>query len=514
MVADTPLASSLKRNEIQRHGRALEQLRFENPYATLPEEFWHAVVPQPLLEARLLNFSEAAASLLDLDLSQFEREDFIDYFTGQRCLDGTQPLAMCYAGHQFGVYVPRLGDGRAILLGQVRNAAGELWDIQVKGSGPTRYSRQGDGRAVLRSSIREYLCSEAMAGLGIPTTRALCLIGSRQAVYREQPEPGAMLVRLAQSHIRFGSFEYFYYSNQHDHLRRLADYVIEQHYPELADGPRPYVALLEQVITRTATLMAQWQGVGFAHGVMNSDNMSIIGLTLDYGPFGFLDTYQDSFICNHSDHHGRYAFGEQPDIALFNLSCLAQALTPLFSDDHDEAVAIARASLEQYPPQFIDAYQAMLRGKLGLSDDQGAADMHLWRELLELMEGQVDYTRFFRALCHFDSAVQADNQPLRAMFSEAERFDVWAAQYRQRLQQGGQADDERRQRMLNVNPKYILRNYLAEQAIRRAEDHGDLSEVDRLLQILHRPFDEQTDAEAYAAPAPDWASGIQVSCSS
>lgn len=514
MATDCTTASGTDSTHIQGRSRALEQLHFENPYAALPDEFWHAVEPQPLLDTRLLSFSEAAASLIDLDLAQIEREDFIDYFTGHRRLDGMQPLAMCYAGHQFGVYVPRLGDGRAILLGQVRNSVGQLWDIQIKGSGPTRYSRQGDGRAVLRSSIREYLCSEAMAALGIPTTRALCLIGSRQAVYREQPEPGAMLVRLAQSHIRFGSFEYFYYSKQYDHLRRLADYVIQQHYPELSASPRPYVAMLEEVISRTATLMAQWQGVGFAHGVMNSDNMSILGLTLDYGPFGFLDNYEENFICNHSDHHGRYAFGEQPDIALFNLSCLAQAMTPLISDDHDEAVAIARASLEQYPPQFIQAYQSMLHAKLGLADDRGAEDLNLWRQLLALLEGQVDYTRFFRALCHFDSAMTENNSHLRGMFTEPDRFDSWAERYRQRLQQSGQSDNDRRQRMLKVNPKYILRNYLAEQAIRQAEDHGDLSQVERLLQVLRRPFDEQPEAEEYAATAPDWARGIQVSCSS
>lgn len=513
-AADTHLTSATEGTGSRGRARTLEQLQFDNPYAMLPEAFWHAAAPQPLLDSRLLSFSTAAAALIDIDPRQSEREDFIDYFSGRRQLDGMQPLAMCYAGHQFGVYVPRLGDGRAILLGQVRNAAGELWDIQVKGGGPTRYSRQGDGRAVLRSSIREYLCSEAMAALGIPTTRALCLIGSAQAVYREQPEPGAMLVRLAQSHIRFGSFEYFYYSNQHDHLRRLADYVIRQHYPELVDVSRPYVTLLEKVIEQTASLIAQWQGVGFVHGVMNSDNMSIIGLTLDYGPFGFLDTYQQNYICNHSDHQGRYAFGEQPDIALFNLTCLAQALLPLLSDDHDEAVAIARASLEQYSVHFITAYQAMLRAKLGLFDDRGADDVDLWRDLLQMMEGQVDYTRFFRALCDFDATAQADNRHLQRMFAEPERFAAWAGRYRQRLQQSAMADDERRRRMQAVNPKYILRNYLAEQAIRRAEDDNDLGEVERLLQVLRRPFAEQPEAETYAAAPPDWASGIQVSCSS
>jgi len=491
----------------------LDKLPFENSYSRLPDEFCQHVNPEPLQDTHLIDFSARAAALIQLDPQVAQQTDFCAYFTGQKTMAGARPVAMCYAGHQFGVYVPRLGDGRAILLGQVRNDNGELWDIQVKGSGPTRYSRQGDGRAVLRSTIREYLCSEAMAGLGIPTTRALCLMGSGQHVYREQPEPAAMLVRLAQSHIRFGSFEYFYYSDQYDYLRSLADYVLLHYLPELMERKHTYLAMLDEAVKRTARLMAQWMGVGFAHGVMNSDNMSILGLTLDYGPFGFLDTYQEGFICNHSDHQGRYAFGRQPEIALFNLTCLAQSLLPLLSQDKDEALTMARACLESYWPQFQTQYQSVYGAKLGI-DASGAEDFQLWQDLLKLMEGQVDYTRFFRALCTFDSIDSVNNTGLRDQFVDREGFDAWVMRYQRRVCQSTVSDDQRAQKMRMVNPKYILRNYLAEQAIRQAEDKGDYSEISQLLMLLQNPFDEQPEFENYAASPPDWSKGISVSCSS
>jgi len=494
-------------------GLRLEQLVFDNRYARLPEEFWHAVAPQPLLDAHLVSFNEQAAALIGLGPGEARRPDFVDFFSGKRSWPGFEPLAMCYSGHQFGVYVPRLGDGRAVLLGQVRNHDGALWDIQVKGSGPTRYSRQGDGRAVLRSSIREYLCSEAMAGLGIPTTRALCLIGSRQAVYREQVEPGAMLVRLAESHIRFGSFEYFFYTGQHDHLRQLADYVLQQHYPQLLDHEQPYLALLDEIIQRTADLIARWQGVGFTHGVMNSDNMSVLGLTLDYGPFGFLDTFQAGYVCNHSDHQGRYAFREQPDIGLFNLGCLAQALLPLLSDNKDQAMALARASLDNYWSCYEQAYRSIVRAKLGLLQ-QHKGDHILWLDLLRLLEGRLDYTHFFRALCGFDSTVATSKNGLCNLFIDRQAFVAWAERYRLRLLQEGSDDVRRSRSMKAVNPKYILRNYLAERAIRQAEDEGDYTEISRLLELLKQPFAEQPGFESYAATPPEWAGSISVSCSS
>lgn len=494
----------------------LEELSFDNVYSQLPEEFWQAVAPQPLMNMHLISVSQPAAALIDLDYHAAQKPGFIDFFTGAKSWPGSRPIAMCYAGHQFGVYVPRLGDGRAILLGQVRNSANELWDIQVKGSGPTLYSRQSDGRAVLRSSIREYLCSEAMAGLGIPTTRALCLIGSRQVVYRERPEPGAMLVRMAESHIRFGSFEYFFYSNQLEHLRQLADYLLQYHFPQCMHAEQAYLALLDAVISSTARLIAQWQGVGFAHGVMNTDNMSMLGLTLDYGPFAFLDTYQAGYIGNHSDHQGRYAFDQQPQIGLFNLSCLAQALLPLLAAGKEQAELLAKESLSTYQSQYQAALLTVSRAKLGLHE-QGKEDLNdasLWRDVLALMEGQVDYTRFFRALCQFNSVQMDLNNNLRDQFVDRDGFDAWAIRYCDRLQREDSIDVERQLHMQRVNPKYILRNYLAEQAIRKAEDEGDYSEIERLLLLLHQPYDEQTDLEIYAAAPPEWAQSISISCSS
>ena len=350
--------------------KTLEQLQFDNTYVNLPDEFYDRLVTTPLANQHLISFNSQAANLIELHPEQASRTDFVDIITGKTQLSGYQLLAMCYSGHQFGHYVPRLGDGRAILLGQVKTDSGERWDLQLKGAGPTLYSRGSDGRAVLRSTIREYLCSEAMHGLGIPTTRALCMIGSDTEVYREQIEPGAMLLRMAPSHVRFGSFEYFYYSQQYDKLKLLADHVIEQHYAELTGTANPYLELLKQTIKTTAELIAKWQAVGFAHGVMNTDNMSIHGLTLDYGPYGFLDTYQPDFICNHSDHQGRYAFNRQPDIGAFNLSCLAQALLPLLHDKPEAAVEIAMAELNEYKYFYVNHYAELMRGKLGLFEQK------------------------------------------------------------------------------------------------------------------------------------------------
>jgi len=493
--------------------KSLEQWQFDHRYLELPSEFYDLCTPVALKNAHLVSASDEVAALLELHPDQLGRDDFVALLGGERPLAGMRPAAMCYAGHQFGHYVPRLGDGRALLLGQVKTSRGGRWDLHLKGSGPTRYSRGSDGRAVLRSSVREYLCSEAMAGLGIPTTRALCLIGSDEPVYRERREPGAMVVRVAQSHIRFGSFEYCYYNGQHDNLRRLADYVIEHHYPELAVAENRYAALLHEVARRTAALIAQWQRVGFAHGVMNSDNMSILGLTLDYGPFGFLDTYQAGYICNHSDHQGRYAFDRQADIGLFNISCLAQALVPLLADDKTVAVEIAKSSFESYRTAHRQHYEAMFRAKLGLLD-RSEADEALWQALLALMEKQADFTRFFRALSRFNRHEIDGNQVLRDMFSDAAAFDGWAEMYAQRLAQEQSDDAARRQRMERANPKYVLRNYLAEAAIRKAEDEGDYSEVARLLALLRRPYDEQPQREAYAAPPPASAQSIAISCSS
>ena len=489
--------------------RPLEQLGFDNSFGRLPAAFYSRVAPTPFEQAPyLISFNQQVAELLDLDPDEAQRPEFLAYLTGQTPWPGSDTLAMLYAGHQFGYYVPQLGDGRAILLGEVRTARGEKWDLQLKGCGLTPYSRDGDGRAVLRSSIREYLCSEAMHGLGIPTTRALCIIGSDEEVYREEIESGAMLLRVAPSHVRFGSFEVFYYREQADQVRILADYVIDQHHPELTAHPQKYAAWLREIVLRTARLIAQWQAVGFAHGVMNTDNMSILGLTLDYGPYGFLEQYDPGFICNHSDHHGRYAFDQQPHVALWNLACLAQALTPLMSVD------AAKDALSAYEKTFVTQYYDLMRQKLGLPELNEQA-VSIVNELLELMQNDGrDYTLTLRALSRFDTRDNADNTALRDLFISRNKFDRWAQNYKNILVHSHSDDHERRQAMNARNPKYILRNYLAQIAIDKAKQDRDYSEIDRLLRCLRKPFDEQPEFDDYASEPPDWARTIAVSCSS
>jgi len=490
---------------------AFEQLRFNNTFSSLGDRFFSRVQPTPLADPYLISVNSDALALIGLDEHAIGQPGFTTTFVGNRVPAGARPLSMLYAGHQFGHLVPQLGDGRAILLGDVRNQQDERWEIQLKGAGLTPYSRSGDGRAVLRSTIREYLCSEAMHGLGIPTTRALCITGSDDEVYREQVETAAVLVRMAPSHIRFGSFEVFYYRDQHDQLRQLADHLIEHHFPHLQESGEPYLQLYREVVQSTARLIAQWQLVGFAHGVMNTDNMSMLGLTMDYGPFGFLDTYKPGFICNHSDHQGRYAFDQQPNMGQWNLTCLAQALLPLFDEHNSErAVELAKDALRQYQPELVQSYARGMRKKIGLSEVQGE-DHALVTDLLQRMEEhQVDYTRLFRALTEFgkDHGVSAADE-----FVDRQAFQQWAGIYQQRLNSEQTDPVERAVQMKQVNPKYILRNYLVQRAIEKAEQK-DFSEIDHLLELLRRPFDEQHSNESYAALPPDWAQHISVSCSS
>ncbi len=493
--------------------KRLEDLDIHNTYAGLGPRFYTRVDPTPLADSRLAAFNRRAAELIDLHPEEAARPEFLDYVSGRRPLPGAEPLAMLYAGHQFGHYVPQLGDGRAILLAEVKNSRGELWDLHLKGAGLTAYSRDGDGRAVLRSTVREYLCSEAMAGLGIPTTRALCMVASDEEVYRERSESGAMLVRMAESHVRFGSFEVLYYRNRFDDLGRLADYVIARHYPALREAAHPYLALLEEVIARTARLIAQWQQVGFAHGVMNTDNMSVLGLTMDYGPFGFLDAYDPDFICNHSDHRGRYAFNRQPRVALWNLSCFAQAILPLLDpQDGEAAAALARESLAAYEPALATAYAAGMRSKLGLLEAR-EGDNELVDRLLELMAGgRVDYTRCFRDLAPGDGG-DGGAACLRDRFHDGAAFDAWATDYGARLAAEGVDPAVRREAMNRVNPRFVLRNHLAQEAIERAEA-GDHGFVEDLVAVLHSPFDEHGARSAWAEPPPRGAPEIVVSCSS
>ncbi len=486
----------------------LTELTFDNTYARLPEAFYRRVKPTSVSAPYLVSFNAAAAALLDLDEREARRPEFVEYFSGNRLLPGADPIAALYAGHQFGSWVPQLGDGRAILLGEVCNGKGERWDLQLKGAGPTPFSRGFDGRAVLRSCVREYLCGEAMHNLGIATTRALSIVGSDLPVQRERTETAAVLLRIAPTHVRFGTFEVFANRGQVENVKVLADYAIAQFFPEVANEKNRYAAFLREVVRRTAVMIAQWQAFGFAHGVMNTDNMSILGITIDYGPFGFMDDYDPNFIPNHSDSSGRYAFNQQPHVGLWNLSCLAHALLSLISEEE------AFAALDSYEADFNDAYGLLMRTKFGLTKAE-AEDAALTKELLDaLAANRVDYTNFSRRLGSFNSAPDERNDLLRDMFVDPASFDLWATKYRARLRRERSIDGERKSRMNRVNPKYVLRNYMAQKAIADATGKRDYTEIDRLLALLSRPFDEQPECEAYAASSPDWGKRLVVSCSS
>ena len=481
-------------------------LAWSNRFASLGEVFYTPLTPTPLPEPHWVGTSPAVAELLGLDRAWLDSPDALNAFTGNAHIAGTQPLASVYSGHQFGHWAGQLGDGRAILLGEVDTATGPQ-EVQLKGAGLTPYSRMGDGRAVLRSSIREFLCSEAMHGLGIPTSRALCVTGSPAPVYRETVETAAVVTRVAPSFIRFGHFEHFSHGDQHGALRQLADFVIDRFYPACRKAPgNPYAALLEAVSARTAQMVAQWQAVGFCHGVMNTDNMSILGLTIDYGPFQFLDAFNPVHICNHSDTGGRYAYIRQPNIAYWNLFALGQALLPLM-DDQQQAID----ALEPYKALFPAEQQQRMGAKLGLASVQ-AGDTELVESLMQLMaKDAVDFTIFFRRLC---SAVNGPLEPVRDLFLQREAFDTWAVRWRERLHaQPGFDAEPTAAAMRRVNPRIVLRNHLGQVAIERAQN-GDFSEVDRLVKALAAPFDEREGEDDLAAFPPDWASQIEISCSS
>jgi uncharacterized protein YdiU (UPF0061 family) len=486
---------------------SLADLQFDNTYARLPATFHQRIDPTPVPDPYLVAINPDAARLIDLDQSVASTLEFIATFAGNVPLPGAEPIAMKYAGHQFGSWVSQLGDGRAILLGEVRNAAGEKWDLHLKGAGKTMFSRFGDGRAVLRSSIREYLACEAVHALDIPTTRALCVIGTDLEVYRESIETGALIVRMAPSHVRFGSFEVFAHRGRTDEVKVLADYVIDQHYPHLREAENRYALFLREVVARTARLVSKWQAVGFAHGVLNTDNMSIIGITLDYGPYGFMEEFEPGFICNHSDETGRYAFDQQPRIGYWNLAALAQSLLSLI--DLEEA----KAAISTYADKFNSHMHELMAAKLGLSTTRDG-DQQLWSDLLDLLaEARADYTIFFRKLGTFRTTPGTANDPVRGLFADAAKFDTWADRYRERLLAEESNDDERKTRMDRVNPKYVLRNYLAQIAIDKAVKR-DFGEVDRLRGVLRMPFDEQPEMEHYAQPTPEWGKRLTVSCSS
>ncbi|CAN5805722.1 YdiU family protein [soil metagenome] len=493
-------------------------LHFDNRFAALGPTFFTRLQPTLLSDPYWVGRSDATARLLGLDADWFASHAALDVLTGNSLLPGMAPLASVYSGHQFGVWAGQLGDGRAILLGETAaNPGTPGLELQLKGAGLTPYSRMGDGRAVLRSSIREFLCSEAMQGLGIPTTRALSVTGSDARVRREEIETAAVVARVAPSFIRFGHFEHFAANQKEDELRTLADFVIDNFYPACRTtdrfGGNAYAALLEAVSERTAALMAQWQAVGFCHGVMNTDNMSILGLTIDYGPFQFLDSFDPKHICNHSDTAGRYAFNQQPNVAYWNLFCLAQALLPLIGDQE-----VAVAALESYKTEFPREFEARMRAKLGLEDllEPTENDRALIEGVLKLLAAEkVDWTIFWRRLSH--CVADGSAEPVRDLFIDRAGFDAWLLLFSER--HAGIAPDAAARLMLTTNPKFVLRNHLGQQAIELAQGIAsdaakDFSGVDRLLKLLETPFEEHPGFDQYAGFPPDWASSIEISCSS
>ena len=486
------------------------ELNYTQHFQSLPSAFYSCVTPQGLDDATLLLTSESTAKLLGLDTDNLAQGDALKLLAGQGVLSNWNPIAMKYTGHQFGHYNPDLGDGRGVLLAQVEHNETQ-WDLHLKGAGSTPYSRQGDGRAVLRSSIREFLCSEAMVALGVPSSRVLSLVGSATKVYREEVETGAMVMRVSESHIRFGHFEFCSFGGQHDLLKTLCDHVIDQHYPELKNSDTPYDDFFAITLDKTAKLVAHWHSIGFNHGVMNTDNMSIIGDTFDYGPFAFLDDYDPNFICNHSDHQGRYAFSQQPNIANWNLAVLAQALLPLCEKDN------LVAKLDTFSTVFSHYYFDMMAKKLGFIENGMQHKAFIEKTISLLSQNRFDSTYFFRTLSsvHNEKAHKA----LRDQALDINAFDAWLIDYQQALLTDGQDfknqknNSSRQQRMNTTNPKYILRNYLAQNAISAAQK-GDFSVLTELHQVLLTPFDEQPEFEHLAQLPPDWGKTLEISCSS
>ena len=486
-------------------------IRFDNSYARLPSSFYSRVLPTPVSAPRLVKLNSALALQLGLDPEALATPEGVDVLVGKRIPDGAEPIAMAYAGHQFGQFVSQLGDGRAILLGEVIDRSGLRRDVQLKGSGPTPFSRRGDGRAALGPVLREYMVSEAMAALDIPTTRALAAATTGESVFRETTLPGAVLTRVAASHIRVGTFQFFAARGDFEGVRHLADYAITRHYPDAAGTSRRYRAFLESVIARQAELVAHWLLVGFIHGVMNTDNMSISGETIDYGPCAFMDAYDPATVFSSIDHYGRYAYSNQPGIAHWNLARLADCLIPLFADDRDEALAQANEALASFPDRFNSAYFGGLRRKLALTIER-EDDITLMKDLLDRMAtNKADFTLTFRRLCDAAASPQADSA-VRELFANPTSYDEWAMRWRQRLSEEPQDGGARQAAMRRVNPAFIPRNHRIEAVIEAAVTSGDFAPFEELLTVLSAPYEDQPAFVSYAAPPPPSQGVYQTFC--
>jgi uncharacterized protein YdiU (UPF0061 family) len=478
----------------------MKPIPFDNTYAGLGTDFYVRTMPSPVANPALIVFNQSLGEALGLSETCLNPPEGITIFAGNRVPGGATPLAMAYAGHQFGNFVPQLGDGRALLLGQIIDPEGVHHDIHLKGSGRTVFSRGGDGRAALGPVLREYLVSEAMAELGVPSTRALAAVTTGEQVARQELRPGGIITRTARSFVRVGTFEFFASRNDQAAVTRLADYVIAAHYPRCRDTANPYLALLEEVIQRQAALIAQWMQFGFIHGVMNTDNMSIAGETIDYGPCAFMDHYAHDQVYSSIDRFGRYAYNNQPSIGLWNLTRLAETLLPLLADNPQAAVEAAQAALQAYTGLYTGYWLDGMRRKTGLQTDDDH-DKALIEALLDTMAAnRADFTLTF----YFLSTLQLDSTEqdgtVRTLFSDPEAFDRWARQWRDRLRREGSVDATRQLQMQAANPVYIPRNHRIEAAIRAAEDHGDFSVFHHLHTVLQNPWQRQPGRDAYMRP--------------
>ncbi len=475
---------------------------FSNSFAQLPERFFVRQAPAIVAQPELVIFNEKLAQELGLDIAAVGAAAI---FAGNTLPAGADPIAMAYAGHQFGNFVPQLGDGRAILLGEVIDQTGTRRDIQLKGAGRTAFSRGGDGRAALGPVLREYLLSEAMHALGVPTTRALAAVTTGEMVFRDRALPGAVLTRIAASNIRVGTFQYFAARGDEDAIKTLADYVIERHYPALRDEANPYLALLAAVVDRQAALIAQWLNIGFIHGVMNTDNMTISGETIDFGPCAFMDAYDAGTVFSSIDQYGRYAYAQQPHIAQWNLTRLAETLLGLIDPDEKQSIARASEVLDGFAGRFEHYWLAGMRQKLGLLTTQDG-DRALVLNLLKIMqENTVDFTLFFRQFS------AADATP-RGLFSNPEAFDQWAETWHERLRGEARDPAARAFAMRQVNPAFIPRNHLVEQTLAAAVDHADFQPFHDLLSVLQNPFEDQPARARYAAAPPPSDTAYRTFC--